>query len=303
MPLRIALASCSSLPEDEADDSLLEECLVRLGCNVSNPDWRVRTVEWASYDAVLIRTTWDYVPHREEFVHWAKTINCRRLWNAAEVIEWTTDKRYLRELETANVPIVPTLFVDSLDLSSCPQGSRVAFLKPAIGASASGTLRFRIDDEESVENARNHVANMPKPMLLQPYLSSVQTKGERSAIYIDGEVTHYVKKTPGDPNDYRVQDDLGGLDELHSPSKAEIEFVQCVLRFLRDRKSWGKDQVLYARIDWLLDDDEMPRLVELELAEPSLFFRYSNHAAERMAKAIVASCIPPPPPQILTPNL
>jgi len=46
--------------------------------------------------------------------------------------------------------------------------------------------------------------------------------------------------------------------------------------------------LLYARVDFLRDDDGRLRLSELELVEPSLFFRHAPHAADMLADALLA---------------
>jgi hypothetical protein len=57
----------------------------------------------------VVRSCWDYVPRRAEFLAWAQRVP--RLANPAEVLAWNTDKRYLRELAAAGVPVVPTTWV------------------------------------------------------------------------------------------------------------------------------------------------------------------------------------------------
>jgi Prokaryotic glutathione synthetase, ATP-grasp domain len=154
-----------------------------------------------------------------------------------------------------------------------------AFLKPAVGATAEHTLRFRAD-AEGLAAAREHLrAHGDKAFLLQPYVASVETDGERSAIAIEGELSHCVCKLPV-PGDYRVQDDYGATDRAHDPSPAEQVFVARVLESIGER-------LLYVRIDWLIQRGE-PVLIELEAVEPCLFFRHGPQAAERLAAAIVA---------------
>jgi O-ureido-D-serine cyclo-ligase len=45
--------------------------------------------------------------------------------------------------------------------------------------------------------------------------------------------------------------------------------------------------LLYARVDLIHDDDGSPRVLELELTEPSLFFDHAPGSAERFARAII----------------
>ena len=58
-----------------------------------------------------MRSTWDYQERRDEFLAWARGIG-DRLVNPPAVLEWNTDKRYLRELADAGLPVVPTALVE-----------------------------------------------------------------------------------------------------------------------------------------------------------------------------------------------
>jgi len=46
-------------------------------------------------------------------------------------------------------------------------------------------------------------------------------------------------------------------------------------------------ELLYARVDLIHDDDGTPRVLELELTEPSLFFAHASGSANRFAQAII----------------
>ena len=115
-------------------------------------------------------------------------------------------------------------------------------------------------------------------MLLQPYLRSVETEGELSVIMIDGEFTHAVRKTPV-RGDYRVQDDFGGSDEPARLSDDELSLARAIVEKID--VEW-----LYARVDFLRDHNGELKLSELELVEPSLFFRHCLHAAHRLAASL-----------------
>lgn len=282
--MHVALATCrlvhtwpiAPTPEDprpwEIDERPLHAALRARGATVSTPTWDDPDVDWEQYDLVLPRTTWDYHHHRAAFVAWAERIG-PRLVNPAPILRWNTDKRYLRDLD---VPQLPTLFIEDGALPDVPWPR--AFLKPAIGATAEFTLRFDAD-AAGLAAARAHLRAHPGVFLLQPYVASVETAGERSAIVVAGEITHYVRKQPV-PGDYRVQDDYGATDAPHDPSDAERSFADRVRRAMPSGS-------VYARIDWLLGPAG-PALIELEAVEPCLFLRHGPAAAERLAAALLA---------------
>ena len=284
--MRIALATCAGLPTWETDDRPLHDALHNLGVEVVLPVWDDPSIDWEGFDACLIRTTWDYQEKHEAYLEWIDRVDAAtRLFNPASIVRWNTHKSYLRDLEARGVPVLPTVW--------CPRGETVnvgdvlaeqawdaGFLKPAVGATARETLRFNRSPEALAE-AQAHVDRMTaaEDMLLQPYQDTVETAGEFSAIFIDGVFTHDVRKTPV-PGDYRVQDDFGGHDEPADLSADEIDRARAFVDAV-------EGDVLYARADFLRDASGALRLIEMELVEPSLFFRHGPAAAERLAKGLL----------------
>lgn len=276
--MRLALASCRKLPEWEVDDRPLVAALRARGAAVDTPPWDDLSVDWSTYDGVLIRTTWDYTDRREAFVAWAETLG-DRVHNPGPIVRWNTHKGYLEELAGRGVDIVPTLWIPrgSTDIPADLPWEQ-GFVKPAVAANAQGTLRFRRGEIAYERHALALVG--AHDLMVQPYYASVETLGERSAIVVDGEVAHAVCKIPA-RGDYRVQDDWGATDTAHVMNDAESRLVERTLAAL-------PPGLLYARVDWLLDDDGQPRVNEVECVEPSLFFRHGPQTAERLADAWLA---------------
>jgi hypothetical protein len=110
---RVALITCAQLAELEPDDQLVVPALRERGIEGVPVVWDAPDVDWAGFALAVLRSPWDYVRRREEFVAWAAKVP--RLANPADVITWNTDKRYLRELAVAGVPVVPTTWVEPGD--------------------------------------------------------------------------------------------------------------------------------------------------------------------------------------------
>jgi hypothetical protein len=282
--MRIALATCSRLPDWERDDEALRAALRARGAEPVDAVWDDPSVAWGSFDACLIRTTWDYAERRDEFVAWSERVaDATLLLHGPELVRWNTHKSYLRDLERRGVPIVPTIWIDRgerVDPASilAERGWARGFLKPVVGSTARETLPFEAGECGA---ARAHLERMlaAESMMLQPYLSRVETEGECSIVFLGGEVTHAVRKVPV-PGDYRVQDDFGAADFPHVPTHVELRFARGAV------ESVGAP-LLYARVDTLRDDGGQLRLVELEIVEPLLFFRHAPHAAGRLAEALL----------------
>lgn len=286
----IAVATCADLSEREVDDRPLLAAFRELGVEVRLVVWDDSCIDWSRFDACLIRTTWDYAERLDEYVAWADRVTAAtRLFNSAQIVRWNTRKDYLAELEARGAPLAPTVWLErgsSVELVAVlrERGWRRGFLKPVVGATARETLRFSTrpaEGESGLSEAQAHVDRLlpREDLMLQPYYSSVETEGEFSAIFIDGECTHAVRKLPV-PGDYRVQDDFGASDEAYRLEPDELELARTIVEMV-------ETDLLYARVDFLLDEQGRMRLNELELVEPALFFRHGPHAAERLARALM----------------
>jgi hypothetical protein len=225
---------------------------------------------------------------RDEYVAWAERVGgATRLFNSAAVVRWNTHKRYLRDLEDRGVAIVPTEWLPRGKPSAVGELARRrgwsrAFLKPLIGATARETLRFTAD-REGARAAQEHADRLlpTEGLMLQPYLDRVETDGEVSAIFVDGELTHGVRKVPV-AGDYRVQDDFGASDFPYPFAGGERLLAERAV-IAAERILGLDDRLLYARADFLRGPQGELLLTELELVEPSLFFRHAPDAARRLA--------------------
>ncbi len=289
---RIALATCDSLPDWEVDDRPLWSALSAEGFQLVHPAWDDPLFDWGACDLVIPRTTWDYQGKWRAFLEWMERVDqVSTLSNPLELMKWNLDKRYLRDLAISQPPThwlsQRALDEGTLDetvsevIGYCTsQGWERAFLKPSVGASAIGTLRFSLSDSMFKMQLRDHLATwLPKrTMILQPYVEGVEVVGECSLIYFGGEFSHGVRKVPVS-GDYRVQDDYGATDMPWTPPPEWRVACQELIARLPQAP-------LYARCDLLHGPNDSPWLIELELIEPSLFFRHNLDSPQRFARAI-----------------
>lgn len=291
--MRIALITCEDLPDWEVDDAPLRDALVAAGAQLSEPVWSDPAVDWSRFDLAVLRTTWDYQDRLPEFLEWAeRAARATRLEHGAEVVLWNTVKTYLRDLAGQGHRIAPTTWLDAGDAPDvasimAARGWDAGFLKPWVGATAKDTLRFRADPAGLAAAADHLAAHLPSTgFILQPYLSSVEREGELSLLFLGGSFSHGVRKVPV-PGDYRVQDDFGAHDEPWTPTAAEVELGESILASAAGLL--GRTiPFLYGRVDFLRDDEGHLCLNELELVEPSLFFRHGPGAAQRFAAALLS---------------
>jgi hypothetical protein len=282
----IALATCSNLPAHEHDDETLHQCILERGMKLSQPAWNDPEVDWSSFDVVVIRTTWDYTAHLDDFIAWSKHVTTQTLlFNPSEAVVWNSDKRYLRELEAGGVPIVPTTWIEQgsrfdLEAWASTLGShKRGFFKPVVGANAQGTHRFSLEDSDELRRAQKSLdeALTRGGLMLQPYRHSVEREGEVSLVCFGGQISHAVRKIPV-ADDYRVQDDWGAHDEPLDWATRHPTLGPLAMQSIKVAEAIIGQELVYARADFLSDDAGRFELNELELIEPSLFFRHGDDA-------------------------
>ena len=298
----VALATYSGAPDLDADDAALVPALASRGLRAAAVRWDDERFEWSSVRACVIRSTWDYHERREEFVAWADRAGAAtRLFNDAATVRWNTHKGYLRELEARGVSIVPTTWVaagERADLGAllASRGWDDAVIKPAVSANARDTIRVRGGGD--LARAQAHLdaivgraldvgAGAGGDAMLQPYLASVETYGERSLIFFDGEFSHAIRKHPQLPLTSAALTS-GGTGAIGGEPSAEAEDSE--VRFARDVLAAAQRETLYARVDIARSETGALALMELELTEPSLFLAKSPGACavDRFAAAIAA---------------
>ncbi len=279
----VALATCSLLPDLDGDERLLIPALAAHGVSAEPCVWDDPAVRWHAYELVVVRSTWDYADRRDAFLAWCVTTPA--LLNAVDVITWNTDKRYLRELEHAGIPIVPTTWItagDEPEPASLPGGEVV--VKPSISAGARNTSRYPAGDRSGAWTHVRQLLAAGHTVMVQPYLESVDTAGETGLIFIDGVFSHAVRKGPVLRVPGVATDRLWAPEEItrREPDADERAVADATLNAL----PWPRDSMLYARVDLVRRDDGAVALLELELTEPSLFLGYGPEAAARLATGI-----------------
>lgn len=298
----------SGMPESYVANVMLEDQLVvdalgRCGWRARRVAWCDPTVQWATVDAAIFRTTWDYFDRWEAFSTWlARVQDTCTLLNPPAVLHWNLDKHYLLDLREAGVNVVPTRCVSrgsEATLASIVADTGWAedvVIKPTISGAAKDTyhVRWMPDRSATVRPAAPaadveglwHALVAQQDMLVQPFLPSVVDAGERSLIWIDGKITHAVSKH-AKSGDFRVQDDHGGTVRPHRATKEEREFAcDAMARCLEVFQRRGAPTPLVARVDMVRDLEGHLAVAELELVEPELWFRLAPHAADSLAKAI-----------------
>ncbi|MDG4796703.1 hypothetical protein [Micromonospora sp. WMMD1082] len=287
---RVALVTCTELADLDADDRLVLDPLTARGIAAEAVVWDDPGVDWAGYDLAVLRSPWDYMSRRDEFVAWAGRVP--RLVNPADVVRWNTDKRYLDELCAAGVPTVPTGWVLPGEPWQPPADRGEYVVKPAVSAGSQDTGRYDLADPEHRQLAVAHVRRLGaagRVTMIQPYLSAVDTAGETALLYFAGPqglaFSHAIRKGPMLTGPDEGVAGLYKVEEItaRTAQPAQLAVAEKTLAAVPG----GSGRLLYARVDLIPGPDGAPVLVELELTEPSLFLGHADGAPDRLADAIV----------------
>ncbi len=268
------------------DDMPLVDALAGRGIAVAFVDWMAVPPSALKDRLTLVRSTWDYTVYPQAFASWmhhAAELEIPLLNNPVQILA-NIDKRYLLDVATRDIPVIPTTILqppvtpermrDALQEAFAEFGTSRVVIKPVIGAGARET--HLLDAQTAIPD------DLPADMafLLQPFLAQIQTEGEWSLIFFDGTFSHAVCKRPAG-EDFRVQEEHGGETIQAVAPQGLIDQAFAALQAGTE----GHDWPAYARVDGLVLDGIFT-LMELELIEPSLYFEQSSDGAARFAEVI-----------------
>tara|TARA_R110000737_G_scaffold5016_4_gene16339 strand:- start:3937 stop:4815 length:879 start_codon:yes stop_codon:yes gene_type:complete len=246
-----------------------------LGMSLHDLAWDDPDLDWSSFGAAIIGTTWDYWDRIDEFLATLERIGTlTKLFNSAALVRWNSRKTYLRELEAKGANLIPTLWLDAAPperaVSAFDElGSEDLVFKRQIGAGAADQHRLKRGDP---------IPDMPHAMMVQPFLRMIQDEGEISFIFIDGTFSHALVKRAAS-GDYRIQSTYGGTEKAISPSAEDLVAATAIISTL-------EDVPLYGRVDMLRGPDGRLLLMELELIEPYLYPLEGPELGTKMASAV-----------------
>ena len=291
-PRRIALITAAAARGlDEDLPPLLSALRAIPEVEIVVPDWDDAAVDWSTFDLAILRSTWDYTQRLPEFLDWlAHAAASTTLLNPLPVVRWNTDKHYLRDLARAGIATVPSAFIEpDDDAQAAVTAFRTAHpvaefvVKPAIGAGSRDAQRYgHVEAEAATAHARR-LLGAQRSVLLQPYLDRVDEVGETALVFFAGIFSHAIRKGPLLRRGEGPTPALFATEDItpRQPQDDELQLAQQTLAAIP-----FPGPLLYSRVDIIRDADGSPRVLELELTEPSLFFDHAAGSAQRFARLL-----------------
>lgn len=285
----VLFATYSAQPDITADDQLFADALERRGLTVRAAAWDDPAVAWHHASAVVIRSTWNYHFHRDEFLAWTERVaSLTRLHNEPRVVRWNSHKRYLTDLAGRGVRVIETVFAEpgarlALDAIAVAIASDDLVVKPAVSASAHETRRFALHERAEGQAHLDRLLSA-RDVMVQPHVSALAERGELSLLFAGGRFSHAIRRRS-------ALVDAGQMPKSAraTATDAARAFAERVLVAATDNIGVSTGELLYARVDLAETAPDDYLLLELELIEPSLFLLHAPEAAENFASALLPS--------------
>ena len=271
----VIFLGCKRVPATETDDTHWMKALEARGYTVTAMDWMANLDEFPAGALVLLRTPWDYFDHLPEFLAKLQAFEKKglKILNPLATVKTNYDKAYLKTLSEQGIATLPSYYPGLSEVSfeefSGEHPSSQYLIKPRVGAGGFGFEKMTASEVLSWLPSHSHEE---RPVFIQPVLSTISSSGERSLIFCAGKLSHAVKKLPIE-GEIRIQEEWGGSTELYEPTDKELRLANLIVERLAS-------DLLYSRVDLVTSEAGEDVLMEVELIEPSLYFRKMPAAAE-----------------------
>ncbi|ECE0486473.1 hypothetical protein KX75_20080 [Salmonella enterica subsp. enterica] len=292
---RIALVTDADSINNDFDMPLLIDALKLINVKTDVVQWDDKNIDWSIYTLVVIRSPWSYLNQHDDFIKWCEYVdNETTLLNPLRVIKWGLNKRYLIDLKNKGIGIVTTSLILSnvSDVKNCVNKfieennlKDDIVIKPSVGAYSRGVRKFSVKDINDIVLYIKELHSCGNDVLLQPYLTSINSNGETDLVFFEGKYSHSIRKSALLQPDGSICEPLQEYRQTREASIAEWKVAQSALKAVTELFSL-EESLLYARIDLVLNDSGLPVVLEMEICEPSLNLPFAEGSALRFAEAI-----------------
>ena len=284
---KVAIVSCNKWMNKITEDLLLKQELIKNNIGTEIISWEDKSIDYSKFDCLILRSAWGYQDKYLEFKQWLQMIKNKNilLLNYPDIIINNIQKnKQFNILKNNNIPFIDTDFVyNEEDLLEKIDSNPLAVIKPVISGSGENTYLIKQENLSNLRNILNELNNVfiqnDNGIMIQPYINGIEN-GEYACVFIDGINTHNMLRFPG----------------VFSEKKRSIylsNIPHCVKKLAYDVSKLEEfADYLYMRVDIVLQDGN-PIIMEVELAEPDLLFKYiendtiRNQGIKLLSKSIV----------------
>lgn len=286
---RVALITAQVARPVDDDLAPLLDALAAAGAEAVPVDWDDPSADWSGFDLAVIRSPWDYTTRVADYLRAITSVAAvTDLHNPVDLVRWNSDKRYLADMAAAGLAVVPTSFFIDAEPVELPAGEFV--VKPTVSAGSRDTARFGPGDHAAARELAARILAGGRAVMVQPYVDSVDARGETALLYFDGELSHAIGKGPLLERGAAPTRALFAAEHITPTAAAadEVALGDAVIAYLAGRCELDGRPPLYGRVDLVRGDSGAPMILEVELNEPSVFLAHGPTAASRFARAILA---------------
>ena len=296
---KVTLVTCASMPNLFHGEEGLPDELAQRGCDPRIAVWNDPDVDWDDAGMVVVRSVSDYAADRSAFLEWARGL--RRVQNSADVLDWNTDKHYLRDLAARGLPTIPTSWLEpEHGLSKHQIHTRFpAFgefvIKPAVSSGVRDIGRYTTLSISQRQAAMRQVQSLlreGRSVMVQRYMEEIEVHGEISLVFFNGLVSHAVEKRaalhPASVTDPTVHEAVVTAEPADSVAWKWGEEIRRVLHdYVRERNGHD-DLLLFNRVDLIPDGQGSFMVMEVSLVDADLYLGTTPRALGNFADAISA---------------
>ena len=283
--MQVAFVTYHKEPDLTQDDKILMQYLVQKNIAVSPVLWDDATINWQQFDAIILRSMWDYFERPDEFNQWLdklELLGCKVL-NPLSVVKWNQNKNYFDDFSKKGIGLPPYVICSKKNTGTLKKimednGWRKVVVKPTISGGAYNTW-ITTTGSAVADEMRFGELLQTGDVIVQLFVEEIITKGELSLVFFNKRFSHAICKK-AKQGDFRVQTQFGGTADAIEPDKI-------VLLQATDLLNNINEPLLYARVDGIVMDDGKFLLMELELIEPSLSVFSNDKACENFYAALV----------------
>lgn len=238
-----------------SEDNLLIEYL--------NSKFNLQVLSWKDIDPksmegciVFLRHPDGYLKTKEKFKDWYLSVESysKKIINPSSSVLYGLNKKYLLDLKRNGVEIVPSLLINSSNISTIKIPKEKTVIKPTYGESGTGVEL--LDNPINIEAMKDYVDKYGD-CLMQQFFPEVISTGEISTYFINNKYIYStISKTP-DSKQFKVDWEL--VDQYYPEEQ--------LIRLANDAYSKWYHPVNYARLDWL-KSGESYFLSEFEVIDP-----------------------------------